>query len=128
MYLRNPAEETWYVHAPLKKVTARPTVNAPPPSQIPYLNGVLDTEEDLKQKELWFKDSDSEFIKLSKLGGRDDLLIHKHKEGSREPVGYPRAAWWTDMLTEYVDKEEVKEEYLKLILKFDKYLINESFK
>jgi hypothetical protein len=112
--LRNPAEETWYVHAPLKKVDNRPMTNAPPPSQIPYLNGVLDTDEDLKQKDLWFKETDSEFVRLSKLGGRDDLLIHRNGVGSREPVGYPRAEWWTDMLTEYVDtnKEDVKEEYL----------------
>jgi len=112
MYARKPADETWYVHAPLKREVNKPIQNVPPASQIPYLNGVLDTEDDLKQKDLWFKETDTDFIKLSKLGGRDDLLIHRHKEPSREPVGYPRAAWWTDMLTEYEksEKDEIQAE------------------
>jgi hypothetical protein len=38
---RKPEDEVWYVHSPLKKGN-RELVTAPPPSQIPYLNGVFD--------------------------------------------------------------------------------------
>ncbi len=36
---RKPEDEVWYVHAPLKKGN-RKLVTVPPPSQIPYLNGM----------------------------------------------------------------------------------------
>lgn len=74
MYSRNPADETWFVHAPLKN-EKRPVVTAPPPSNIPYLNGILDNEE-RKANDIIFKDTDSDFIKLSKLGGREGLATH----------------------------------------------------
>ena len=57
----------------------RAVVTAPPPSNIPYLNGVMDTEADKKPKDIWFKESDSEFIRLSKLGGRQGTLVLKLK-------------------------------------------------
>ena len=67
--------------------------------KVPYLNGVMDTEEELNKKQvMFFKETDSEFVKLSKMGGREDLLIHKSKARPREPVGYPIASWWTDMM------------------------------
>ena len=96
---RKPEDEVWYVHAPLKN-EKRSVVTAPPPSNIPYLNGVMDTEEELaaQRPAVWFKETDSDFVRLSKLGGRQDLLAHKFKENSREPVPYPRVSWWTDML------------------------------
>ncbi len=71
---RDPADETWFVHAPLKRQN-RELVTAPPPSNIPYLNGVMDTEADLKPNPIWFKDTDSDFIKLSKLGGREGFCL-----------------------------------------------------
>jgi hypothetical protein len=74
MFSRNPADETWFVHAPLKN-EKRPVVTAPPPSNIPYLNGILDNEE-RKANEILFKDTDSDFIKLSKLGGREGTAIY----------------------------------------------------
>ena len=33
------------------------------------------------------------FIVLKQL----DLLVHKSKAPSKEPVGYPQPEWWTDM-------------------------------
>ncbi len=67
----NPADSVWYVHAPTKK-EKRELVEAPPPSQIPYLNGVMDTSEDTNKKsEVWFKETDSPFVRLSKIGGRE---------------------------------------------------------
>ncbi len=93
----NPADSVWFVHAPTKK-EKRDLVDAPPPSQIPYLNGIMDTSEDTNKKtEIWFKETDSPFVRLSKVGGREDLLVHKTKAPSKEPVGYPQPEWWTDM-------------------------------
>lgn len=65
----------WYyrfVHAPLRN-EKRNVVTAPPPSNIPYLNGVNDKPTNQSEHTIWFKDSDSEFVKLSKLGGRQGL-------------------------------------------------------
>lgn len=100
---RKAEDEVWFVHAPLKN-EPRPLVHAQPPSNIPYLNGIMDTEENTAQqrKDLYFKETDSDYIKLAKMGGRHDLLVHKNppeKSVSKEPVGYPRPAWWMDMLT-----------------------------
>jgi hypothetical protein len=114
---RRPEDELWYVHAPLKN-EKRPIVHAVPPSNIPYLNGVADTEEDLaaQRPTLWFRETDSDFVKLSKLGGRQDLLVHKFKDAPKEPVGYPRAAWWTDMLNDpNIEKNQSKEYIINLL-------------
>ena len=71
----NPVDSVWFVHAPNKN-EKRPLVDAPPPSQIPYLNGVMDTPDEVnKQSEIWFKDTDSAFVRLSKLGGREGKHI-----------------------------------------------------
>ena len=103
---RKPEEEVWFVHAPLKK-EKRDIVLTNPPSNIPYLNGVLDqkSSESKAPPTIWFKSTDSDFIRLSKMGGRPDLLIHKPPQRQNDPVDYPRAAWWTDMLTE-VEKSD----------------------
>lgn len=105
----NPADTVWFVHAPAKN-EKRPIKETAPSSQIPYLNGVQDTAEDLtKQSEMWFKETDSPFIRLSKIGGRQDLLVHKTKALSKDPVGYPQPDWWTDMLID-VNNPQPKEE------------------
>lgn len=98
----NPADSVWFVHAPTKpQPKDTPALDTAPTSQIPYLNGVMDTEYDkTKESEIWFKETDSPFIRLSKVGGRQDLLIHKSKAPSKEPVGYPQPDWWTDMLVD----------------------------
>jgi hypothetical protein len=59
----------------------------------------MDTEEELNKKQvMYFRETDSDFVKLSKMGGREDLLIHKSKQTPKEPVGYPIPTWWTDMM------------------------------
>lgn len=49
-------------------------MTAPPPSNIPYLNGILDGDAEKKPQEIWFRESDSDFVRLSKLGGRQGLI------------------------------------------------------
>lgn len=112
---RRPEDEVWMVHAPIKN-ESRPIVHAIPPSNIPYLNGVMDTDEEIaaQRPAMWFKETDSDFTKLSKMGGRPDLLVHKSpKKASNEPVGYPRPSWWVDMLTYNGDQQNVAEKETK---------------
>jgi hypothetical protein len=105
---RKPEDEVWYIHSPLKK-GGRELVTAPPPSQIPYLNGVFDDEETINQpKPVYVRESDSEYIRRCKVGGNHDLLVHidPATRKSKEPVGYPRPLWWDAMCEPYptVDK------------------------
>ena len=34
--------------------------------------------------------------------------MHKSKETSKDPVGYPRPTWWVDMLTENDEEKEAE--------------------
>ena len=84
---RRPEDDVWFVHAPLKK-EQRDVVHAPPPSMIPYLNGVMDTDDDMAKKQtIWFRETDSDFVKLSKMGGRQGnwrLSVRKFKFNSAQ--------------------------------------------
>lgn len=96
---RKPEDEVWYIHSPLKK-GSRELVTAPPPSQIPYLNGVFDDEETINQpRTIYFRDSDTDYIRRCKLGTSDNLLVHRDpaERKSKEPVAYPRPVWWDAM-------------------------------
>lgn len=100
---RKPEDEIWYVHSPLKK-GSRELVTAPPPSQIPYLNGVFDDEVEINQpKPVYVRETDSEYIRRCKLGGSHDLLVHidPAAKKSKEPVAYPRPLWWDAMCEQY---------------------------
>jgi hypothetical protein len=95
---RKPEDEVWYIHSLLKK--GRELVTAPPPSQIPYLNGVFDDEATINQpKPMYVRESDSEYIRRCKLGGSHDLLVHIDPAAckSKEPVPYPIPLWWDAM-------------------------------
>jgi hypothetical protein len=96
---RKPEDEVWFVHAPLKKGN-RELVTAPPPSQIPYLNGVFDDEASMNQaKPIYIRDTDSDYIRRCKLGDSHNLLAHidPSTRKSKEPVPYPRPVWWDAM-------------------------------
>jgi len=96
---RKPEDEIWYIHSPLKKGN-RELVTAPPPSQIPYLNGVFDDEATINQpKIMYVRETDTEYIRRCKLGGSHDLLVHidPATRKSKVPVEYPRPLWWDAM-------------------------------
>lgn len=59
----------WFYHAPTKKETDYQPVGAPPPSQIPGL-GQMEEFEQEKPKELVFRETDTKYIRLAKMGGR----------------------------------------------------------
>jgi hypothetical protein len=96
---RKPEDEIWYIHSPLKK-GHRELVTAPPPSQIPYLNGVFDDEATINQpRTIYFRETDTDYIRRCKLGTSDNLLVHidPATRKSKEPVPYPRPLWWDAM-------------------------------
>lgn len=106
---RKPEDEVWYVHSPLKK-GSRELVTAPPPSQIPYLNGVFDDEATINQpKPIYVRETDSEYIRRCKVGGSHDLLAHidPATRKSKEPVAYPRPLWWDAMCEQFPTSENV---------------------
>ncbi len=71
----------------------------------------MDTDEEMNRKPVvYFKETDSDFIKMSKLGGREDLLVHKIKERPKGPVGYPIPQWWLDMMDFNEQKKDANQE------------------
>lgn len=95
----------WFYHAPAKRVNAEQVI-APPASQIPCLNPQLPQEDEPPR--MWIRDTDSEFIRLAKMGGRADLLrTRSPKPRSEEPKPYPRVDWfYQDDIR--MDREEQK--------------------
>lgn len=84
---------------------------APPPSQIPGLNGDLSGQDDIKPQ-LMIKDTDSKYIQLAKQGGRQNLLMIEEKDTrSKDPVPYPRVDWFyqDDILMEEEDGKRNEE-------------------
>ncbi|KAH9491780.1 hypothetical protein Btru_030862 [Bulinus truncatus] len=97
-FSQNPKECGWFYHAPAKKNVGAPKVEYPAPSNIPGL-GFDDPADVQKQeiKEMMFKDTDTNYIKLAKMGGRKDLLSFKtenERQKSAGPIGYPRNDWF----------------------------------
>ncbi|XP_003465823.3 uncharacterized protein C7orf57 homolog isoform X1 [Cavia porcellus] len=85
----------WYYHLPAKR--SEKAVGAPPASQIPGLSNLGDSQDQatLGARRYWIKDTDSEYVKLAKQGGRPDLLKHL-AAGSRRgsPVAYALPDWY----------------------------------
>ena len=105
---RKPEDEVWFVHAPLKKGN-RELVTAPPPSQIPYLNGVFDDETTNNQpRVMYVRDTDTDYIRRCKLGISHNLLQHVDPatRKSKEPVAYPTPVWWNGLCEHSSTKSE----------------------
>ncbi|XP_060027537.1 uncharacterized protein C7orf57 homolog isoform X2 [Erinaceus europaeus] len=86
----------WYYHLPVKR--SEKAVAAPPASQIPGLSHLRDTPNGnpFGTRRYWIKETDSEYVKLAKQGGRPDLLKHFVASGSRKgsPVAYAMPDWY----------------------------------
>ncbi|XP_036309666.1 uncharacterized protein C7orf57 homolog isoform X2 [Pipistrellus kuhlii] len=91
----------WYYHLPMQR--SEKAVDAPPMSQIPGLSERRDTpgRHLLGPRRYWIKDTDSEYVKLAKQGGRPDLLMHLvpgsrkgSGKGSPAPVAYSLPDWY----------------------------------
>lgn len=86
----------WYYHLPARR--SEKAVDAPPVSQIPGLSelrGDPPSRHTLATRRYWIKDTDSEYVKLAKQGGRPDLLMHL-APGTRKgsPVTYSLPDWY----------------------------------
>uniref|UniRef100_A0A8D1MPD8 Uncharacterized protein n=1 Tax=Sus scrofa TaxID=9823 RepID=A0A8D1MPD8_PIG len=85
----------WYYHHPVKR--SEKAVDAPPASQIPGLSNLRAPHNGhiLGPRRYWVKETDSEYVKLAKQGGRPDLLKH-FAPGTRtgSPVAYSLPDWY----------------------------------
>lgn len=71
-----PLSPDWYYHLPAKR--SEKAVDVPPASQIPGLSELRDPPNGhvLGTRRYWVRETDSEYVKLAKQGGRPDLLVH----------------------------------------------------
>ena len=83
----------WFYHAPARPQNTGP-MEAPAPSQIPGLSNVdLGVDDPVRSV---YRDTDSDYVRLAKKGGRDDLLQNNYSQRgqSKEAVAYPRVDWF----------------------------------
>ncbi|XP_073921501.1 uncharacterized protein C7orf57 homolog isoform X1 [Castor canadensis] len=85
----------WYYHLPVKR--SEKAVGAPPASQIPGLSDLGESQNGHMPgvRRYWIKETDSEYVKLAKQGGRPDLLKH-FAPGTRtgSPIAYSLPDWY----------------------------------
>ncbi|XP_031556144.1 uncharacterized protein C7orf57 homolog [Actinia tenebrosa] len=107
----NPRISTqdWYYDAPNKKSTAK-AKEPPPASQIPGLSNFIEEPNEMEERQFrrkWLRDTDSNYIKLAKGGGRKHLLDYREPPSEKpEEVGYPRVDWFDHYNPEPENVEE----------------------
>nr|XP_005278609.1 uncharacterized protein C7orf57 homolog isoform X1 [Chrysemys picta bellii] len=118
----------WYYHVPLKR--SEKSVNSeipiPPPSQIPGLSnlGEYHNEITFGSRRKWIKDTDSEYVKLAKQGGRPDLLKHFTPSTRKtSPVAYAAPDWYT-----HPSKPSPDDESKAHVSSMPDYMVHEEFK
>ncbi|XP_059145719.1 uncharacterized protein C7orf57 homolog [Physella acuta] len=128
---QNPKECGWFYHAPAKKQIG-PKVDYPAPSNIPGL-GFDDPASTQRPevREMVFRETDSKYIRMAKMGGRKDLLSFKpitnHKV-SDGPVGYPRNDWFyleDNRLEDETEKPKQQQQWEFLL---PEYMVHKSYK
>ncbi|KAK6961246.1 hypothetical protein BgiMline_033939 [Biomphalaria glabrata] len=130
---QNAKECGWFYHAPTKKNVGAPKLDYPAPSNIPGLG--FDDPVDVENqhcKEMVFKETDTHYIRLAKMGGRKDLLSFKsdnERQKSAGPRGYPRNDWFyledNRMQDEYERGNEEKKSWQFLL---PDYMVHQSYK
>ncbi|XP_040288974.1 uncharacterized protein C7orf57 homolog [Bufo bufo] len=88
----------WFYHAPSKQTENTSKVDAPPTSQIPGLSDLAEPHNELKSegRKKWIQESDSEYVKLAKQGGRPDLLKHIDPPAKKtQSVSYAPPNWYS---------------------------------
>lgn len=87
------SEIGWFYHAP-EPPRKSASAGIPLASQIPGLNDLSSIPIDDAPKPL-FRDTDTKYIRMAKMGGREDLLRHRDpKPKSTEAKPYPRSDWF----------------------------------
>ncbi|KAM5203750.1 uncharacterized protein C7orf57 homolog isoform 3-T3 [Hipposideros larvatus] len=89
----------WYYHLPARR--SEKAMDVPPVSQIPGLSELQGSPSGptLAMQRYWIKETDSEYVKLAKQGGRPDLLMHHALgtgtgTGKGSPVTYSLPDWY----------------------------------
>ncbi|XP_043396412.1 uncharacterized protein C7orf57 homolog isoform X6 [Chelonia mydas] len=118
----------WYYHVPLKR--SEKSVNSeipiPPPSQIPGLSNLGEHHNEITfgSRRKWIKDTDSEYVKLAKQGGRPDLLKHFTPSTRKtSPVSYAAPDWYT-----HHSKPPTDDESKAHVSSMPDYMVHEEFK
>nr|XP_033786361.1 uncharacterized protein C7orf57 homolog isoform X2 [Geotrypetes seraphini] len=112
----------WFYHPPLKQPEKTVTTDNPL-SQIPGLNDFSETEKGTEHRKKWIRDSDSEYVKLAKQGGRPDLLKHYTYVPNKptvQHIAYAAPDWYIH--DEIAPKAEVAQPT------FPNYMVHEDFK
>ncbi|XP_078056851.1 uncharacterized protein C7orf57 homolog [Mustelus asterias] len=116
--------QDWFYHIPQKPTkTDKSQVQLPPTSQIPGLSKLAEPHKEatFASRRLWIKDSDSDYVKLAKQGGRADLLKH-HSPPPRKspPVPCSQPEWFVHAPPSSKNKD-VPKWYLP------EYMVHEEF-
>lgn len=122
---QKPNEAGWFYHAPVRTVH-REQVGAPPPSQIPGL-GQIEVLEREVPKEMVFKDTDTKYIRMAKMGGRKDLLTIQPNTEKMAPVGYHRNEWFYLEDNALADKEEKEKEQQEWQFLLPEYMVHQGY-
>uniref|UniRef100_A0A8B9NSI8 Chromosome 7 open reading frame 57 n=1 Tax=Apteryx owenii TaxID=8824 RepID=A0A8B9NSI8_APTOW len=117
----------WYYHIPLKEPekSVNSGIPLPPPSQIPGLSDLAEPQNEkmFGGRRKWIKDTDSEYVKLAKQGGRPDLLKHYTPVTRKSsPVAYAAPDWYSHRSNPPTTNEP---NYVSTI---PDYMIHEEFK
>lgn len=129
---QNPKECGWFYHAPSKKNIAAERMEYPAPSQIPGI-GYDDpsAHEPQQTPEMMFKDSDSKYIRLAKIGGRKDLLQFNPElnggKKSQDAVGYHRNDWFYLEDNRAEDSEKKEEEKKAWDFLLPEYMVHKGY-
>nr|XP_013808201.1 PREDICTED: uncharacterized protein C7orf57 homolog [Apteryx mantelli mantelli] len=118
----------WYYHIPLKEPekSVNSGIPLPPPSQIPGLSDLAEPQNEkmFGGRRKWIKDTDSEYVKLAKQGGRPDLLKHYTPVTRKSsPVAYAAPDWYSHRSNPPTTNEP--QNYVSTI---PDYMIHEEFK
>jgi len=128
---QNPKETGWFYHAPEKKRVNVDRVEYPAPSQIPgigYEDPTLLEKEEVQ--EMMFKETDSKYIRMAKLGGRKDLLQfnpERYGEKSKEPKGYNRSDWFYLEDNRLEDEEKKEAEKWEWEFLLPEYMVHKGY-
>ncbi|GFR77972.1 hypothetical protein ElyMa_005838200 [Elysia marginata] len=127
---QNPKECGWFYHAPAKK-TITEKVDYPAPSNIPGIGfdepGSLEPEQ---VKEMMFRETDSQYIRLAKMGGRKDLLAFtpERYRAKQQETGYPRNEWYYLEDNRIEDEEKKAQEEKEWEFLLPEYMVHKAYR
>lgn len=127
---QNPKECGWFYHAPAKKKNTE-RVDYPAPSNIPGIGfdepGSLEPEQ---VKEMMFRETDSQYIRLAKMGGRKDLLAFtpERYQTKQQEKGYPRNEWFYLEDNRIEDEEKKAQEEKEWEFLLPEYMVHKVYR